>query len=193
MQTGYSYKLPERAFKSAPAGIHQGKVFQAIYLGFQDGGKFKPGPKIGLNFLLPDGTTIFQKWNPSSHKRSNFPKLADALFNKTHTEAELNGFDLGQVIGRVATLQVVHKQTQSGKTRAEIGQILPAMGAAGDEIIPDDFAFVVPGNEADLPKFPAFVQTMYQTQLSEPVYLAKLAAWKAANPTAKEEAESSLA
>lgn len=192
--TGYSYKLPERAFKSATAGVHQAKVFQAIYLGFQDGGKFKPGPKIGLNFLLDEGTTIFQKWNPSSHKRSNFGPIMDALFDKTHTEAELNGFDLGTVIGRGCTIKVVHKQTASGKTRAEIAAgAMPAIGNGVDLIIPDDFAFVVPGLEADLSKFPAFVQEMYAKQLSEADYLKKLAAWKVANPTAKEEADSALA
>lgn len=191
--TGYSYKLPERAFKSASPGAHQAKVFQAIYLGFQDGGKFKPGPKIGLNFLLDEGTTIFQKWNPSSHKRSNFGPLIDALFAKTHTEAELNGFDLGAVIGKVATIKVTHKTTGSGKTRAEISQVMEAIGNGGDLIIPDDYAFVVPGLDADLSKFPAFVQTMYANQMSEAEYLKKLAAWKVANPQKKDEAEEALA
>jgi hypothetical protein len=197
--TGYSYKMPERAgFKPASEGVHQAKIFQAIYLGFQDGGKYKPGPKVGFNWLLDDGSTVFQKLTPTSDKRGNFGPVMNSLFKRTLTEEELNAFDLGSVLGQSATVKVVHKLTGSGKTRAEISGTMDSIGDGAAKIVPHDFAFVYPGQPEDqlaieLPKFPPFVQEMFNSRMDEATFLQKLAEYKAANPTKKEVAQSSLA
>jgi len=198
--TEYSYKLPEReGFKAASEGVHQAKVFQVIDLGFQDGGKFAPGAKIGLNWLLDEGTTIFQKLNPTADKRGTFGPVVNSLMGKTHTEAELNGFDIGSLVGRGATIRVIHKTTGAGKVRAEVGTTMDAIGNGVNEIVPDDYALAYPGMpESDLAvelaKFPPFVIEMFNKRMDKAEFLKKLAAFKAANPRDKKAAaESSLA
>lgn len=197
--SAYSYKIPEQGFKAASAGVHQAKIFQVAFLGFQDGGKFKPSRRMALNWLLDEGTTIVQKVNPSSHKLGKYGPLLDAVTNKTNTPAEIDGFDIGSLLGLSATLQIKHKTNPtSGKVLAEVGAVLPAMGTGAASIVPADFAFIYPGIDPaieaiELPKFPGFIQKNYTERLTEVQYLSKLSAWNAANPKAKEATESSLA
>jgi hypothetical protein len=201
-ETNYSYKLPETGFKPAPAGIHQGKVFQVLFLGWQSGGArgFKPSRKLALNFLLADGSTIVGKWNPSSHKLSKFPDVAAALLpGKINSGTDIDQLDIGSLLGTVGTLQVKHKvNPNNNRTIAEIGTVLPAMGIDGAKIVPQDFAFLYPGaapevEAVELPKFPPFLQKAYLARLTDAQYAAEMSAWKIANPGVKEEAEKALA
>jgi len=183
MSNGYSYVMPESGFKPVSPGLHQAVIFQFAHLGYQDGGKFRPTTKIALNFKTAEGTTIVKKLTLSSHTNGALKEFLEGLLGTSLTEQQIKTFDFGSLIGKGATLQVVHKTGGNGKTSAQIQNVLPAVGDAYASIVPDDFAFYVPGMapevaEAEFVKLPKFLQT----QLTEAQYRAQLAAWDKANP-----------
>lgn len=191
--SGYSFKAPDRSFKPAPEGVHQAIVYQFAWLGYQDGGKFRPKKQIAFNFLLAPGDdgvspSIIHKINPSAHARGSLTPFLKALTgNAKMTDMEVKGFDYGSLLGSPATLQVAHKVSGTGKTFANVVAVLPAIGDAWKGIVADDYAFYVPGmseeqGAAELAKLPPFLQTLIATQLTEASYRAKMAAYDAANP-----------
>jgi hypothetical protein len=197
--SGYSFKAPDRGFKPAPEGVHQAVIFQFAWLGYQDGGKYRPKQKIAFNFMLaPDedgnSATVIHQINPSAHARGSLtPFLKAVTGNSKLTDVEVKAFDFGALLGAPATISVVHKTSASGKTIAKVDKIIPAIGDGWKSIVPADYAFYIPGlseeqDAAELAKLPPFIQTLIATQLSEVQYKQKLLAYDKENPKESDKA-----
>lgn len=124
-------------FDPVPAGVHLAICTWVIDLGWQpQTGKF-PAPKhqVYLKFEIPDHQvtwtkdgqehtgpgTIGRKFGLSLSEKSHLRPFLVGWRGKEFTAEELEGFDIGSVIGKVCQLNVIHeKGEKDGKTYARI-------------------------------------------------------------------------
>lgn len=117
-------------FKPIDVGVHRAVSYLMIDLGLQGGGKFEPAYKLALGFQLPDNLsdkgdplTIVQTYTCSMNKKANLRKLIESWFGKAFpTEEAANEFDLKNLLGRPAFVNVTHTE-RGGKVYANISTI----------------------------------------------------------------------
>jgi len=99
-------------------------------------------------FGLPDGTMIQTgEMTISLNEKS---KLFKTLTSWNGT-MPFSGFDTETMVGKGATLNVIHKTSQKGREYADISAIMPVM-AGMEAQVPDRSRFVIPsGDEAPAP------------------------------------------
>lgn len=122
-------------FKPVEVGVHRAVAYLLVDLGLQGGGQYEPAYKLALGFQLPDQLndkgepmTIVQTYTSSMNKKANLRKLIESWFGKSFpSEEAANEFDLKNLLGRAAFVNVVHAE-RGGKIYANISTVtgLPA-------------------------------------------------------------------
>jgi len=121
-------------FEAAQAGNHPARCYQVIDLGIQTSeysGEIKTQPKVRLGFELPRllmengkpfvlGTTL----TLSLHPKAKLRILLESWRGRVFTEEELGGFDLFNILGVAAMVNVTHN-TKGEQTYANIEAIAP--------------------------------------------------------------------
>lgn len=122
-------------YTPAPAGNHVARCCWMIDLGTQTDtfqGREESARKLMLGFELPEETHIFREedgplpyivsreFRASLHKKAALRAFLEGWRGRAFTEEELKGFDLAVLIGKECLVNVVHKTSSSGRTRAEI-------------------------------------------------------------------------
>lgn len=118
-------------YQPIPVGVHRGVASLMVDLGMQGGGKFDPAFKVAIGFQLVDVLNdkgepreITQTYTNSMNKKANLRKLIETWFGKQFpTEESAENFDLQQLLGRPALVNVVHTE-RSGKTYANISAVM---------------------------------------------------------------------
>jgi len=110
-------------------------------------------------FGLPDGTMIQTgEMTISLNEKS---KLFKTLTSWNGT-MPFGGFDTESMVGKVATLNIIHKTSQKGREYADISAIMPVMQGMEAQV-PDRSRFVIPtGDEAPAPVQNAPIQQPVQ-------------------------------
>lgn len=132
-------------FDPIPAGIHQA-ICHAIYdIGTQYNTEYKKNQqKLIICFELPHERIEFEKdgvqvnaprttsrtLTASLNKKAALRKMLDSLRGRPFTAEELEGFDLGKVIGVNCQIQIIHEPAQNdpSKIYANIANVLPLGG-----------------------------------------------------------------
>ena len=112
-------------------------------------------------FGLSDGTMIQTgEMTISLNEKS---KLFKTLTSWNGT-MPFSGFDTETMVGKGATLNIIHKTSQKGREYADITGIMPVMAGMENQI-PDRSRFVIPSseNQNDINLQPAPVQQIAQT------------------------------
>ena len=116
-------------------------------------------------FGLTDGTMIQTgEMTISLNEKS---KLFKTLTSWNGT-MPFGGFDTESMIGKGATLNIIHKTSQKGREYADISAIMPVMAGMENQI-PDRSRFVVPSgdNQNDITLQPAQVQQVAPQSIVE--------------------------
>jgi hypothetical protein len=110
-------------------------------------------------FGLTDGTMIQTgEMTISLHEKS---KLFKTLTSWNGT-MPFGGFDTESMVGKGATLNIIHKTSQKGREYADISAIMPIM-AGMEAQVPDRARFVIPtGDQNDINLQPTQVQQVAQ-------------------------------
>lgn len=140
-------------FKLLPPGIHAAVCDQVISLGLQRSawsGKEKVMPKVYLRFEVPQERLEYEKdghkverpmsigvtLTNSLSEKATLRKFLESWRGREFTKAELENFDLMQVLGKPCMLTVEHNETPD-KTYANIkslSRFFPEMVVAGQRV-----------------------------------------------------------
>ena len=118
-------------------------------------------------FGLPDGTMIQTgEMTISLNEKS---KLFKTLTSWNGT-MPFSGFDTESMVGKGATLNIMHKTSKMGREYADISAIMPVMQGMEAQV-PDRSRFVIPtsGNESDITMQQPQTQQVAQTSTSTQV------------------------
>lgn len=130
-------------FEITPPGMHIARCYMVVELGNQSStwnDEVKIKRKVRMSFELPnclmkEGDKKGLPFSVSNHytislgKASNLRRDLDGWKTTPFTEAELQKFDLFNMVGKSCMLNVVHNES-NGKTFANIASISPLMEGA---------------------------------------------------------------
>lgn len=167
-------------FKNVPAGTYFGVCTGMFDLGMQPGSAAYPKPKHVLMFRMEipsenidwgeDGApfdgpaVIYERRTFSMHENSRLRELVQSWIGRTLSDDEARKFDLTSLVGKAATLNVVHNKSNNGKTYANVAAFAPLprgvqpIGASGELLVYHH------GNKKAWDKLPAFVQELIRKQ-----------------------------
>lgn len=121
-------------FELTPAGTHAAICYRLIDLGTQKqvfGSDTKNIHKILISWELPDELmtdgrpfTIHSRYTLSLHEKAKLRADLESWRGRAFTEAELEGFDLENLLGKGCLVNVVHTEN-NGKTYANIRALTP--------------------------------------------------------------------
>ncbi len=120
-----------------PEGTYIARIYSLIELGSQETmftdevtGEPIVQHKINLTFEIPEEMRDFGKgqqpmviskeYTLSFNEKANLRKLADAIEGRAIPEDEAVNYDILSLVGKAVQIQVVHKTSKAGNTRAEI-------------------------------------------------------------------------
>jgi hypothetical protein len=166
-------------------GVHVAICYSVIDLGMQYSEMYsKSSRKILITLEISDETiaiegkelprAISKEYTLSLSEKSILRKDLEAWRGKAFTEAELEGFDLANIIGKGCQIQVIHKES-GGKTYANIASIMGLpKGMIVDETVNEHIYFDLETLESLslLGKIPQWIQDKikksetYQTLMS---------------------------
>jgi len=119
-------------FELTPAGNHIGVCYMVCDLGDQDiewQGTAKVQRKVRISWELPgelmaDGRpfSVSKKYTLSLSDKANLRKDLESWRGRAFTDAELDGFDLFNVVGKGCMINVIH-ETGNGKTYANVASV----------------------------------------------------------------------
>lgn len=119
-------------FELTPAGTHLAICYMVADLGYQET-SYGTKPKIVIGWELPaelmtDGRPFgaSQIYTLSLSEKANLRKDLEAWRGRPFTEAELDGFDVKNVLGKACTLTIVHNKN-GDKTYANIASVAGVM------------------------------------------------------------------
>lgn len=153
-------------FPKAPVGTHVARCYQVIDLGHQKivwQGKEKWQPKVMFTWELcgepmEDGRpfAVSNRYTLSLAETSALRPALESWRGKPFTEAELEGFDVQNVLGAYCMLGVVHNSVD-GKVYANVSAILPLpKGMAKPAPVNDNLYFDIETDDAA--KLPEWLQ-----------------------------------
>ncbi len=126
----------------APAGTHVARCIEIVHVGTvptEYMGERKMRNLIRITWELPDETKTWKEGEPPKPylvnkkftlhlgETSNLRPFIESWRGCAFTEEELKGFDIFKVLGAPCTLTVSHKQSNNGKTYADVTAIGPMM------------------------------------------------------------------
>ena len=130
-------------FKPIPEGQYAAICDMMVDLGLQDGGSYGPKHKVYIRFQVPeqrveyvdkDGNeqnkpaVIGVQFTVSLSDKSNLKPFLEGWRGKKFTAEEVREFDITNIAGKPAFLNVVHDEgvgSNAGKTFANIASIMP--------------------------------------------------------------------
>ena len=123
------------SFSPVPEGVHIAVCCWLVDLGTQYSEAYANNSrKIVVAFELPeerieiDGEDkprlISRQFTLSLHEKAALRSFLEAWRGRRFTAEELNGFDLGNVLGKSCQLQLLHRDS-GGKTFANIASVMP--------------------------------------------------------------------
>lgn len=129
---------PSVEFTLVPPGAHPAVCVQVIDIGIQAGGKFAPTRKVYLRWQIPgervqwtkDGVdhegaaAIGRTFTLSLSDKSNLRPVLESWRGKKFTDAELDGFDIKNVLGAACLVQVTHGAMHDGKAFAKVATVM---------------------------------------------------------------------
>lgn len=132
-------------FEPVPAGTHLAICNMLVDLGTQYNEKFdKHAKKVFIGWEIPGETytvngeekphTIRQQYTASLNEKSSLRRDLAAWRGRDFTKAELDAFDLHNIVGKPCYINVIHYQDQKGNNKAGIKAImaLPKGTQAGE-------------------------------------------------------------
>jgi hypothetical protein len=153
-------------FELTPAGTHLAICYMVADLGHQET-SYGMKPKIVIGWELPaelmtDGRPFgaSQIYTLSLSEKANLRKDLEAWRGRPFTDAELDGFDVKNVLGKPCTLTIVHNKN-GDKTYANIASVAGVMkGMQVPERVNDLLYFNMDEpDRAVLQRLPKWVQT----------------------------------
>jgi hypothetical protein len=152
---------PASDFEQVPEGTFVARCYGLVFLGTQETqykGETKQQEKVVIQWELLDDEgktkdgkpfTISKKYTRTLDERGNLYSDLNAWRGKRFTPEELEAFDMMNVLGAYAQLQVLHdKNEQSGKTYANVTALMPYKGAKPDPVN-DNIVFDIEEPDAD--------------------------------------------
>lgn len=158
----------ERTFEIAPSGAYAARCYRIIDLGtqtFQVKGETKQAHQVliawELSKKMGDGQpfVISEKYTSSLHEKAKLRSVLESWRGRKFTEAERNGFDIEQVLGKVCFLNIVHDK-KGDKTYANVASVmpvpegLPSPAAANEQL----FFNIEEWNDTVFAKIPKYYQ-----------------------------------
>lgn len=157
-----------------PAGVHHAVCYAAIDIGTQDPGnpQFRPSRKVILMWELPHETIstadgdrpriISCEYTMSIGKKATLRSVLESWRGKPFSAAELEEFDLKNILGANCQLNVVHKAGKADPSRvyARIQSVVPLVkGMQPLKPINDIVCFDIPetGNIVIPPTIPEWI------------------------------------
>lgn len=135
--------LSAGTFVPAPTGNQQAVLADIQELGLLDDGFGGKKPYLKYVFqlaeLMENGKPfmVSRRFNATLHNKGHLKPFIVAMRGKNFTADELKGFDDEELIGKNYSLNIVHKETDDGKTYANIASIAPWNTKYGPEIESD--------------------------------------------------------
>lgn len=122
-------------FEIAPAGNSVARCYALVDLGMQErhwNGKVNYKRIVRISWELPDELmddgrpfSITQNYTLSLSEMANLRKDLESWRGQAFTDEELAGFDLKNVLGAPAMINVIHRHADNGKTYANVGSVSP--------------------------------------------------------------------
>lgn len=166
-------------FEITPEGQYVGRCFKIIDVGTQTStGMYgtKDQHKVMVSWELLDGPkmqdgrpfSVSQFYTVSLHEKAKLRADLEAWRGRKFTGTELEGFDLGSVIGAYCMLQVVHDET------GKYANIQTIMSYKGDKLPPVNPNVVFDIDNPDMKVFETFSDSMKQKITSAPEWNKKV-------------------
>lgn len=123
----------DRTFEVAPSGACAARCYRIIDLGtqtFHVGNEMKQQHQILMAWELikkmGDGQpfVISEKYTKSLHEKAKLRSVLESWRGRKFTEAERNGFEIEQVLGKVCFLNIVHIH-KGERTYANVVSVMP--------------------------------------------------------------------
>jgi len=145
----------ESTFTPIPEGTYTAVCHLLVDLGVHYNPAFdNRSERVMIGWVIPEETytdkdgnpvprTLTQEYTNSLSKKSNLRPMLASWRGKDFTAEELKGFSLRNVVGAPCMLNVIHKQTKSGKTIATVAGVMrlpknmPAPKLEGNPILFD--------------------------------------------------------
>lgn len=120
-----------------PAGTHIARCYAMIQIGtvMEQTGIYagKESHKVRITWETPDEThdfgkglqpfSISKEFTLSMNEKATLRKMLEGWRGKSFSEEEARKFDITKLLGKPCMISIIHKTSQSGKTRAEISSI----------------------------------------------------------------------
>ncbi len=161
-------------FTPLPTGSHVARCIACISLGTQQSPMFPARFKIMLMFEVPGETvtidgkpapmTIQKEYTLSLSEKANLRHDVESWRGREFTPTELDGFDVGNVVGAPGMLSVIHKTSANKKVYANIASIvgLPR-GVSCPPIWHKAIKYEIEaGEDATFKSFPQWIQKKIQ-------------------------------
>uniref|UniRef100_A0A6M3JXF7 Uncharacterized protein n=1 Tax=viral metagenome TaxID=1070528 RepID=A0A6M3JXF7_9ZZZZ len=119
-----------KAFVPCPSGLHQAVCCDVVDNGIvqtQWGDKHKITIRWQASEAMEDGKPylIQKRYTNSLHEKAALRHDLESWRGKPFTEAELTGFDLEKLLNANGQIVVVHRQSDDGKTWANVQALTP--------------------------------------------------------------------
>jgi hypothetical protein len=124
------------------SGMYVARCVQMVQIGTINeliNGESKTAHKVILGFEFPTELKVFKEENGeqpfflrkeytlSFHEKATLRKHLETWRGKKFTDEEASSFDITKLLNVSCTINVVHKESKTGKIYAEIGSISPLM------------------------------------------------------------------
>lgn len=125
-------------FEPAPAGMQLARCFRVVDLGTQEStykGETKHSHVILVGWELPnspmtDGRpfTVSRRFTASLGQKATLRAVLESWRGRKFTAAELDGFDLKNILGKTCLLNIIHSPSKDGtKTYANVDTVNPVV------------------------------------------------------------------
>lgn len=152
-------------FEITPEGQYVGRCYRIVDMGTQTTtGQFgvKDQHKVMVSWELLDGPkmqdgrpfAVSQFYTVSLHEKAKLRADLEAWRGRKFTVTELEGFDIGSVLGAYCMLQVVHDET------GKYANVQTIMSYKGDKLAPVNANVVFDIDNLDMDVFNAFSDNM---------------------------------
>lgn len=168
-------------FSPVPAGTHFGVCSLVADIGLQPGSGMYPKPKriLYLRFEIPaervswekdgkkfDGpAVIYERFTASMNKKALLRAALEAWYGTSFTDEQAAKVDISKVLGRPATLSVVHNKS-GDKVYANVASIGP-LPKGMPPVVAENELVLFENNGKGLDKLPKFLQEKVEGQLEE--------------------------
>lgn len=160
----------DRTFELAPSGAFVARCYRVVDLGtqtFSVMGETKQAHQVlitwEINKTMADGKpyTISEKYTVSLHEKAKLRAVLESWRGRKFTEAERQGFDLKNILGKVCFINIVHTQ-KGDKSYANVASVMPVpegmpSPAAVNETVHFD---INEWSQAEWDKVPRYYQEM---------------------------------